>query len=238
MKKKKKYSAILIDDEKPALEVLVYLIQKYCPQIVIGATFQHPEKAQKYIAAHSPDLAFVDIRMGSTSGLELINNMKATKTRFIVTTAYSEYALEAWRTMALSYLLKPVDPEDLLSAFKKFVALNEPPNSISSARLNIGAESILSDSILYISAEGAYSRLFLENKKEIIVSRNLKRILELLNSSKFFRIHRSQIINLNHILSVNEKKRIVTLKNKVECEISERRLSEFLEFLKQQKKKW
>ncbi|MEZ7998609.1 MAG: LytTR family DNA-binding domain-containing protein, partial [Flavobacteriales bacterium] len=103
---------------------------------------------------------------------------------------------------------------------------------------NIGAESILSDSILYISAEGAYSRLFIENKKEVIVSRNLKSILELLNSSKFFRIHRSQIINLNHILSVNEKKRIVTLKNKVECEISERRLSEFLEFLKQQKKKW
>tara|TARA_B100000795_G_scaffold64795_1_gene43867 strand:- start:2033 stop:2746 length:714 start_codon:yes stop_codon:yes gene_type:complete len=236
--KKRKYSAVLIDDEKPALEVLIYLIQKYCPQIVIGATFQHPEKAQKHIATHSPDLAFVDIRIGSTSGLELINNMKATTTSFIVTTAYSEYALEAWRTKALSYLMKPVDPEDLLIAFEKFVALKEAPESLSSARLNIGPESILSDSILYVSAEGSYSRLFLENKKEVLISRNLKRILELLNSSKFFRIHRSQIINLNHILSINEKNRIVTLKNKVECEISERRLSEFLAFLKQKKKKW
>ena len=231
--KKAKYNAILIDDEKPALEVLIYLIQKYCPQIKIAAAFQHPAEAQKYIATHSPDLAFVDIRMNSTNGLQLIDNMKSTDTNFIVTTAYSEYALEAWKTKAVSYLLKPVDPEDLLNAFGKFKALKEASKALPGARIKIGNKTVLSDSVLYISAEGAYSRVFLENHKEMVISKNLKSILELLTSKDFFRIHRSQIINLNHILSINEKKRIVTLKNELECEVSERRMSEFLNFLNQ-----
>ena len=234
----KRYTAVLIDDEKPALDVLIYLIKKHCPEITIIDTFQDPLEAEKFILTKSPDLAFVDIRMRTTNGLQLIERLNNSNTDFILTTAYSEYALEAWRTKAINYLLKPVDPEDLVLALEKYKTLQTSHLDQETKIVKIGSENINLNSVLYIIADGSYSRLVLTDVRVIMLSKNLKTILEALNDEDFFRIHRSQIINVNHIVNINEKKGQVTLKANTVCEISNRKLNQFMEFMNHRKFKW
>lgn len=233
--KTKNYSAILVDDEKPALDVLTYLIKMHCPEITVSATFQNPSEAEQYILRENPDLAFIDIRMNQINGLDFINSLENSETKYILTTAYHQYAMDAWKSPAVSYLLKPVDPEDLILAIDKIKKLDWKENTQSKQRVNLGSESVILDCIISVTAAGAYSHIILKNYKKIVLSKNLKSILNLLDSKDFYRVHRSHIINVNHITSVDEINRVVVLTDKVKCEISERKLSDFLIFFNNKK---
>lgn len=231
----KHYNAILVDDEKPALDVLTYLIKMHCPEITVSATFQNPSEAEKFILRENPDLAFVDIKMNQVNGLDFINSLDTSQTKYILTTAYHQYAMDAWKSPAISYLLKPVDPDDLIQAISKIKKLDWKENTQSKRRVNLGSESVILDRIISVNAAGAYSHVILKNYKKIVLSKNLKSIIKLLNSKDFYRVHRSHIININHITSVDEINRVVVLTDKVKCEISERKLSDFLIFFNNKK---
>ena len=226
------YTAVLIDDEKPALEVLKYLISANCPNIKVTGCFQDPEQGRNFIMSENPHLAFVDIKMNHINGLQFIESIHSRKTKFIFTTAYHEFALDAWKTKAISYLLKPIDPQDLTDAMAKVKILDweEPTNP--DAFLSLGTNSIQASNILSIEANGSYSKVKLIDRSEILISRNLKGILPILPEKEFYRIHRSHIININHIASVNSKDRSVTLAGNMVYEISERKFIEFINRIK------
>lgn len=228
MSQKNYYTAVLIDDEKPALEMLEYLLNTHCPYVKITGVFQNPEEGRQHILAENPQLAFVDIKMNNTNGLQFIQTIASRKTKFIFTTAYHEFALDAWKTKAVSYLLKPIDPEDLISAMDKVKSLDWKKSQKKESLLKLGSDSIDHTKIISLEAKGAYSKIRLTDKSEILLSKNLKVLLEMLPEKDFFRIHRSHVINLNYIKEVNNAQRSVTLAGDFIYEISERKLIEFI----------
>ena len=113
--------AIIIDDEKRARVTLKLLLNEYCPDIEIVAECENLPTGVKAIRKHNPDLVLLDIEMPGHSGLELLDFFDEDDVRFsiIFTTAYNEYAIQAFKFSAIDYLLKPINPDQLVAAIKR-----------------------------------------------------------------------------------------------------------------------
>ena len=107
--------AVLIDDEKNALEMLEWQLHTYCPQIEIAAICNTADKGIAAIRQHQPQLLFLDIEMPKKNGFEVLQQFPDPQFEVIFTTAYNQFALKAFRFAALDYLLKPIDADDLTS---------------------------------------------------------------------------------------------------------------------------
>lgn len=234
----KKIGTIIIDDEKPAITALNHLLDSYCPEVEVLRTFTESSEAISFVKTESPDLAFVDIKMPNKDGISLLNELTDSKTRFIFTTAYEEYALRAWKTNAIGYLLKPVDPDDLTEAILKYFNLQNVPQSIEAHTLKIGTDFYKAKNIIAIEASGSYSKLVSTQRNEILVSRNLKSLLGELPLSHFLRIHRSTVINVNHVRSFRLNERRMMMVNDHNYEVSERRLGSIQSYIKENNLEW
>ena len=115
----KNISAILIDDEQDALGALEEQIKLYCPGVHILATCDEAKKGLEAVRSFKPDVVFLDIQMPGMTGLELARAISSEQAQVIFVTAYSQYAINAIKLSALDYLLKPVDPDELIAAVKK-----------------------------------------------------------------------------------------------------------------------
>jgi len=206
--------ALIIDDEANNREKLRNLIVKNCPNIEVIGEENGVRTGISAIRNKNPDLVFLDIRMGDGTGFDLLNRFDTIDFKVIFVTAYEEFALKAFRCSAVDYLLKPVDPDELVEAVKKVsVLLSQEHNkqltilsdSIQSGRLK---KIALRDSdnihlinvsdIIYCDSEGSYVRFVVLNENDIIISKLLKEYEELLSDSDFFRVHKSHLINLAH----------------------------------------
>ena len=107
----KKMKAIIIDDEKNGIEMLEYLLEKNCNDVEIVATFLNPKQAVKEIPILKPDVIFLDIDMPGMNGFELLQNLTPFNFQVVFTTAYNEYAIDAFKVNAVDYLLKPIETE-------------------------------------------------------------------------------------------------------------------------------
>ena len=114
-----KYSAIIIDDEKDAREALSSLIELYCPEVEIVGEANSIPTAKSLILTRRPALIFLDISIGETLGFDLLQQLEYIHFQIIFTTAHSEYALRAFRVNAVDYLLKPIEPAQLVAAVEK-----------------------------------------------------------------------------------------------------------------------
>jgi len=114
--------AIIIDDEKRARVSLSLLLQEYCPEVELVAECENLPEGVKAIRKFNPDLVLLDIEMPGHSGLELVDFFDEKEINFsiIFTTAYNEYAIQAFKLSALDYLLKPIDSDDLSNALNNF----------------------------------------------------------------------------------------------------------------------
>jgi|AntRauMFilla1563_2_1112583.scaffolds.fasta_scaffold00484_12 two-component system LytT family response regulator len=213
--------AIIIDDEKRARVTLKLLLEEYCPQIEIVAACENLPEGVKAIRKHNPDLVLLDIEMPIHSGLELLDFFDENDVNFsiIFTTAYNEYAIQAFKFSAIDYLLKPINPEQLTEAITRlekqkqkaenFIALKENMQQENLTKIAVpsGNSLIFLDvsKILYIKGEGAYSEIFCTNDMNHLVSRNLKNFEDILcNNSNFLRVHKSYIVNLNFVVAYNK----------------------------------
>ena len=211
--------AIIIDDEKRARISLSLLLQEYCPEVEVVAECENLPEGVKAIRKFNPDLVLLDIEMPGHSGLELVDFFDEKEINFsiIFTTAYNEYAIQAFKLSALDYLLKPIVPEELVNAISRlesqksmqFKALAENIQNESFEKIAVPSGNSLillkiSD-IIYLKGEGAYSEVYMRDNSKHMVSRNLKNFEEiLLKDKRFLRTHKSYLVNFDEVVMYNK----------------------------------
>ena len=209
---------IAIDDEPLALRQISGYIGKIS-FLELVATFRSAVAAQEWLKVNEIDLIFVDINMPDMTGVEFVQSLE-TKAMVIFTTAYAEYAIEGFKLSAIDYLLKPFGLQDITRASEKALSLYEllqlqeqlsgeglqDDNSAESAEegvLSVHADRkthlVKMSSIVYLESAGEYVRLHLTDGTKLVTLFRLKNMESELQSSQFMRVHRSYIINLNHI---------------------------------------
>src|SRR3954468_6101556 len=119
--------AILIDDEVHCLDTLNILLNDYCPEVNVIQICPSPKKGLEAIEKLKPELVFLDIEMPLMNGFELLQQFKEIPFSVIFTTSYDQYAIKAIRFSALDYLLKPIDPKELVAAVQKIQAQKQLP---------------------------------------------------------------------------------------------------------------
>ena len=227
-------NVLVVDDEAPARELICRQIERSCPSLSVVQTASNAKEAKHYIDTISPDVVFVDIRMPNESGLDLIERYKNRDFYVVFATTYHEYAVEALRQRAFDYLLKPIDKDELqactrriLMHFYKQGNSTQTTNTPVPRRLEISTTGkrhfVKHEDILHIEACGSYSTVFLSSGRRITISKNLKRIEHMLDDPLFFRVHNSQIVNLNRIHQCNYRLHLVTLDNGKEIPLAVRK---------------
>lgn len=225
----------IIDDEKPAIEYLKLLISNIKSSIHItldGYANSIDEFSEHINNGNKIDVLFLDINLKKENGFDLFKKNIKINFSIIFTTAYSEYAIKAFKYKAIDYLLKPILIEDLILALKK-IDLCKPnekqiieyynelnthlPEMLTTNKISINShidnKQINFNEIIYIKAEGSYSRIYLNRNKEIYVSKNLNILLKELPKELFVRVHRSYIINVKSIINHDKIKSIVEVTN-------------------------
>lgn len=210
---------IIVDDEFNARESLVKLLSRYFPnKFIIVSKCENVHQALISIKKHKPDLVFLDIQMPDKNGFELFKELDEISFEVIFTTGYSEFALQAIKQSALDYLLKPINVNELILAINKYenkigrkdeinrfslLIENLDSNQIEFKKIAFpienGYELVRPNSILYCKADSNYCTIVCSDGKNIILSKTLKFVEELLNNSIFQRVHKSYLVNLNYI---------------------------------------
>ena len=244
-------SSIIIDDEQNSVDVLEKLINRFFrDQVEVVSEFNNLNDAVQYLNANTVDLVFLDMKLDFNSGLDLLYQFKDNKSfEVICVTAYKEYAIEALRCSAFDYLLKPVNYVELISAVKRLQAKhnqnsfeksdvvdenNTTPkkrrDSIAFPSKN-GFKVEKLSSIIYCEAKGNYAQVHLYPKSQILISKTLKKLVDMIDHPDFFRIHKSYYINMNYIVSYNRSENILELKNGMYLPVSVRKNESFVKKL-------
>jgi len=210
-------TAIIIDDEQHCVEALYGDLQKFHFNIEVLAKCNSAKEGILAIKKLKPQLIFLDVEMPWMNGFEMLELLDQIDFWIIFTTAYDKFAAKAFRISAVDYLLKPIDAGDLKAALKKAeekILSSAGTTNIENLLHNIrqpaqeqkialpnrdGYEFTPVQSILYCSAEGAYTKVILKDKRIMLISRTLGDIQEMLPPEIFIRIHHSTIVNLNAV---------------------------------------
>lgn len=214
--------AIIVDDESHARSLLFNTIKEHCKGIEVIAEAENIKEAVKLINKNNIELVFLDIEMPNENGFALFEYFDKPNFVTIFCTAYSEYAIQAFEVSAVDYLLKPVSISKLQDAIEKAIKVqgqNQILNNVNALRENItvnqlqkialplsdGLVFIKIDDILYFEADGSYTHV-ITNKEKYLVSKKIKEFHELLtNDSRFFRVHRSYLVNIQQIKKYSKR---------------------------------
>lgn len=209
--------SIIIDDEQHCVKALLNDLKQHCQSIEVIAHCYSAKEGIMAIKKLNPDLIFLDVEMPWMNGFEMLEVLGEISASVIFTTAHDEFAAKAFRISAIDYLLKPIDSNDLKVAVQKVEKKMEEGSSllhISNLIRNLhqpaiqhrialpqreGYEFVEVSSIIYCHAEGAYTKVFLEDKKSMLISRTLGDVEELLPPELFQRIHHSSLVNISFI---------------------------------------
>ncbi|MVM39293.1 response regulator [Spirosoma sp. HMF3257] len=251
--------AVLIDDETNAREALTNLLRILCPEVTLVGEAKNADLGIELIKKEKPNLVFLDIQMPGKTGFDLLASFDKVDFGVIFTTAYQEFAIRAFRFSAIDYLLKPIDPDELQAAVEKFKSqiagvnpqqlqiLQEHLDTTPSPRLikrkkndnqrialptAEGIHFVQMTDIIQCESLGSYTKFHLVKGPPIVVSRLLKEYEEILDNYYFFRVHQSNIVNLEHIKRyVKGDGGQVWMSDNTEIEVSRRRKDEFLSLL-------
>ncbi|MBL4755056.1 MAG: response regulator transcription factor [Flavobacteriales bacterium] len=211
----KEIRAIVVEDEPNNRDNLLELLKKYCPGVEVIATAYSGLTGIETILKHQPDLVFLDVEMPDGNGFDVLEKTTSVEFEVVFTTAYDQYALQAFKFCALDYLLKPIDISELIAAIDKvkklppehsssdqFAALAHNFNNAQAQSKKIGLPT--RDGLLFVSlteiirceSDGPYTTFHLVNDS-VMVSKSIGEYEELLEGFHFYRVHQSHIINLN-----------------------------------------
>lgn len=241
--------AIIIDDEKNALEVLEMQLNRFCKDVTVLATCDGGIKGIAAIKKYEPELVFLDIEMPHKNGFDVLNETREIKYDVIFTTAYDQFAIKAFKFSALDYLLKPVDILELQAAVEKvknkkdnggldekiktLLQQLQPQQKLTDKiALPVGdaMQFMMPDEIIRCESDSNYTHIFLANGKKITMAKTLKEVEENINGSPFFRIHQSHLINMNHIGKyMKGDNAYVIMKDGTQISVSRNKKEAFLE---------
>ena len=234
-----KMKCLIVDDENIARKILSDYVSKV-PELELVATCGSALQALNHIKQDQVDVLFLDIQMPDLTGLDfliIIPNRPAT----ILTTAYSEYAVQSYELDVVDYLLKPIDFDRFYKAITKVIALNDtkvdyPVNTSSlqpTDKLFIKADNkiirVAFDEIVVINGDGPYVQIITADGRKIMSLQSMHKLEELLPTN-FYRIHRSHIVNIDHIDSIDGN--MIRLKDHV-ATLSKNKRDEFLKLIDQ-----
>lgn len=243
---------VIVEDEKKSLEGLKNLLEEFCPDTQVVGTASSVDQGIEQIRQQRPDLVLLDIEMQSATGFDLLEKIGPVDFEVVFTTAYAHYAIKAIKFSALDYLLKPIDIHELQAAVEKVarkLSRSQENNRVDMLLRNLqlpnpkmhkitlstseGMVFVPVTDIIRCEASGAYTLFHLKDRKNILVSKNLKEYETLLGDSGFFRVHNSHLINLAEVdRYIKSEGGTVVMKDGSGVAISHTRKDEFLELMK------
>ncbi|RMG85093.1 MAG: DNA-binding response regulator [Bacteroidetes bacterium] len=229
---------LVVDDEKPARELLAEYIGKM-PELELIQTCSNAIDAQAVLRKTPADVLFLDIRMPNLSGLDFLRTLK-NPPLVVLTTAYSEYALEAFELEVVDYLLKPVVFERFFEAVNKIFNRvgRQLPTGMTDTETPpredfffVKADGVIHkidfEEVLYIESLREYIRLHTRDKR-LVLRQSLSDLDQKLPENRFFRIHRSFIINPEHLEKIEGNQVFISGRA---LPLSKRRKELFLQYI-------
>ncbi len=241
--------AIIVDDEQDGIITLNKMLSLSCKQVEVVALCTDVEEAKLKIRELTPDLVFLDIQMPGKTGFELLAELDTENMEVIFVTAHNQYMLQALQFSATDYLLKPIDEDRLTEAIRRVEKRQhekggsknveallynlQKAGSPKEMKLCIptfkGFAILKLEDIILCEAEKNYTIIHLKDKKNIIVSRPLLEYEKILEGTTFLRIHRTFLINLQHVTEYHRGEGgVIIMSNGAEVEISRRKKDMFL----------
>jgi two-component system, LytTR family, response regulator len=243
--------ALIIDDEKHCCDNLQWQLQQYCPEVEVTAICLSAENGLNEIHRQQPQLVFLDVEMPGMNGFEMLEKLTEINFDIVFTTAFNQYAIRAIKFGALDYLIKPVDKDELRAAVDKVIKHSNgnslkqlaallthirKSNDLSFQKIALptmhGYELIPLNNIMYCESKSNYTNLCLNNGQQILVSRTLKDIEELLDIEPFFRIHNSYLVNLQYAIRYTRGEGgFLVLNNDITLPVSRNKKEELLKLI-------
>lgn len=243
--------AIITDDDLFTSEQLRDRIRMLLPQLEVVAVCENALQGLEAIKKFKPEILFLDIRMPGISGFEMLDHLDQDAFEVIFITSFNQYAIQAIRYSALDYLLKPVNDNELVSAFERYTHKKESLSlkaRMETLKQNIsikdaggfnliiptrqGEKNLKVKQIVRCEADSNYTHFFLSDATTFTASRTLKEYEMILSEHDFIRVHKSHIINRHYIQSISNDCQLV-LKDQSVIEISRRRYAEVIQAINQ-----
>jgi len=225
----KKLRTIIVEDNLTNQEHLSHLIREYCLDVEIIGMASTVEEAIQKIRDHLPELIFLDVELPDGSGFDILNYFKPVSFKVIFFTGHLKYAYQAIKFHAVDFLFKPVQINDLIEAVKiasgkqldeeyrvKLESAKQQFENPSRLILHevSGFTVVESDEIIKLEANRGYTDLYLTGNRKLTYCRILKDFEGLLEAHKnFIRVHKSFLINLNHVKSYSKQGEIKLIEN-------------------------
>ncbi|RPD96628.1 DNA-binding response regulator [Aureibaculum marinum] len=242
--------AILIDDEKSAIQSLSWEIENFCEDVKIIESFTDPLDAISAINYLKPDCVFLDIEMPEMDGFQLLNSLKYRDFDLIITTAFDNYAIKAFRESAIDYLLKPIDSDDLVQAVEK-IKKNKNQNGLGTELKKVltdlvpqqgynkiglplvgKTKYVAPNDIYYCKSDGNYCEIFFVDGSVEMLTKKIKEIEEIISNKYFFRVHNSYLVNINYIKEfVKTEGQYLVLENGTSIPVSRSKKNDLLKLL-------
>lgn len=233
----------IIDDEPGARTIVSELIDRYLEQPFHLHYADSISTGKDLLHKQALDILFLDIHFPKGLGFDILDSNSSKDIKIIFTTAYDVYALKAFKYAALDYLLKPLDPSDFEATLQKILhselhnldarlrhlELIIKENNLKRIALpsQQGIVYIKTDDIIMLKSDGNYTKVF-SKEKEFMVTRVLKEFEEILPSKNFCRVHKSFILNLDHVVQYDKEDELVSLEGGIKVPLARRRKNDFL----------
>lgn len=241
---------IVIDDENHARDSLIKILNRHCPEVLVVGQANGVQSGLDAIRELMPELVLLDIQMKDGTGFDLLAALPSIDFKVIFVTAFDKYALQAFKFSAVDYLMKPVNPSQLVEAVERAKimilehfriqthVLEENLKNISKTNKKIIIKTTENIHLLEIrniiccDSDSCYTTIHTSDGDKIMVSKTLKDYEELLADCGFYRVHKSNLINLLHIKRFERQDGgYIILTNNLRIPVSSRKRDHLLELI-------
>lgn len=243
------YKTIIVEDEHRIREALSIMLEMEAPeQVQIIGYAENVADAGKLIDRLKPDLVFMDILLSDGTAFDVLQHLTYRSFHLVFTTAYEQHAVRAFKYSAIDYLLKPIDPQELKMAIDRIADLQErvmADRQLAELQQNMSKAPdkivlptqeamyvVKLDQIIRCETSGSYTKFYIADGREIIVSKPMKSYEEILMAPDFYRIHHSHLININCIESYS-REGMVRMNDKTEVPIARAKKDQFFKLMKE-----
>lgn len=238
--------ALIVEDEEKSRQTLTKMLEDFCEHVSLKGACGNVNDAIKLIDKNNPDVVFLDIELPGRSGFELLEHYDNLPFEVIFTTAYNNFAIKAFKLSAIDYILKPINLDELRNALDKVREKQELVRK--SQQLKVLKENIQNvfekislptmdglvfvdlEDIIRCEAQNNYTKFYLKNQENHLVSKTLKNYEDVLTDFNFFRVNRGDIINLKYIKKLQKGRRMqIIMADGSQLILSDSRKEEFLQ---------